>query len=203
MALEMRESCERCGAPVTFNAEAFICSYECTFCPSCTAASTASARTAAASSFGVRDAVNREIPADGCRDRTRVRALINGETVEPRPASPRPVEPATGETFAAAAMAGEADVDRAVEAARAALDGDWGKTPRERALAPPARARRRDRREPQGAHRARGAERRQGDLRGQGRALRRGRELPLLRLGDRARSPAARTRSAARSSPTR
>ena len=26
-------------------------------------------------------------------------------------------------------MAGEADVDRAVDAARAALDGDWGKTP--------------------------------------------------------------------------
>ena len=26
-------------------------------------------------------------------------------------------------------MAGEADVDRAVEAARGALDGDWGKTP--------------------------------------------------------------------------
>ncbi len=38
-------------------------------------------------------------------------------------------EPATGEPLARAAMAGEADVDRAVEAARAALDGAWGKTP--------------------------------------------------------------------------
>ena len=31
--------------------------------------------------------------------------------------------------LAVAALAGEADVDRAVEAARAALDGPWGKTP--------------------------------------------------------------------------
>src|SRR5580765_8932408 len=38
-------------------------------------------------------------------------------------------EPATGETLAQAAIAGDADVDRAVEAARAALDGPWGKTP--------------------------------------------------------------------------
>jgi uncharacterized protein len=35
MALEMRESCERCDASVAPGAEAFICSYECTFCPSC------------------------------------------------------------------------------------------------------------------------------------------------------------------------
>jgi acyl-CoA reductase-like NAD-dependent aldehyde dehydrogenase len=39
------------------------------------------------------------------------------------------VEPATGEPLARAAMAGEADVDRAVAAARAALEGPWGKTP--------------------------------------------------------------------------
>ena len=38
-------------------------------------------------------------------------------------------EPATGEPLARAALAGEADVDRAVVAARAALDGAWGKTP--------------------------------------------------------------------------
>jgi acyl-CoA reductase-like NAD-dependent aldehyde dehydrogenase len=38
-------------------------------------------------------------------------------------------EPATGDLLARAAMAGEADVDRAVVAARAALDGPWGKTP--------------------------------------------------------------------------
>src|SRR5579885_1496736 len=45
------------------------------------------------------------------------------------PASGEVREPATGEPLARAAMAGEADVDRAVAAARAALDGAWGKTP--------------------------------------------------------------------------
>lgn len=35
MALEMRESCERCGAPLAADADARICSYECTFCPAC------------------------------------------------------------------------------------------------------------------------------------------------------------------------
>ena len=39
------------------------------------------------------------------------------------------LEPATGESLARAAMAGDSDVDRAVDAARAALDGAWGKTP--------------------------------------------------------------------------
>ena len=39
------------------------------------------------------------------------------------------IEPATGEPLARAAMAGQADVDRAVEAARTALTGSWGKTP--------------------------------------------------------------------------
>ena len=39
------------------------------------------------------------------------------------------VEPATGEPLATVQLAGEADVDRAVAAARAALDGPWGKTP--------------------------------------------------------------------------
>jgi acyl-CoA reductase-like NAD-dependent aldehyde dehydrogenase len=38
------------------------------------------------------------------------------------------VEPATGEPLASVQLAGEADVDRAVEAARGALDGAWGKT---------------------------------------------------------------------------
>ena len=37
MALELRESCERCAAPLPAGAEAFICSYECTFCGGCTA----------------------------------------------------------------------------------------------------------------------------------------------------------------------
>src|SRR5881398_2290185 len=54
--------------------------------------------------------------------------FINGESTEGSDA--RDVhEPATGEVLARSAMAGEADVDRAVEAARGALDGAWGKTP--------------------------------------------------------------------------
>src|SRR6188508_3463270 len=54
--------------------------------------------------------------------------FIGGETVEG--ASTRElVEPATGEAFGSAQLAGEADVDRAVAAAQAALAGDWGKTP--------------------------------------------------------------------------
>jgi acyl-CoA reductase-like NAD-dependent aldehyde dehydrogenase len=56
--------------------------------------------------------------------------FINGESVEPASGELRDVpEPATGEVLARAAMGGEADVDRAVEAARGALDGGWGKTP--------------------------------------------------------------------------
>ncbi|MHB8469928.1 MAG: aldehyde dehydrogenase family protein [Gaiellaceae bacterium] len=38
-------------------------------------------------------------------------------------------EPATGEPLAKVALGGEQDVDRAVAAARAALDGPWGRTP--------------------------------------------------------------------------
>ena len=38
MALELRASCERCAAALSHGAEAFICSYECTFCPDCTSA---------------------------------------------------------------------------------------------------------------------------------------------------------------------
>src|SRR5919106_1260907 len=56
--------------------------------------------------------------------------FIGGEPTEPASGEVRDlVEPATGEPLARAAIAGEADVDRAVEAARGALDGDWGKTP--------------------------------------------------------------------------
>jgi aldehyde dehydrogenase (NAD+)/betaine-aldehyde dehydrogenase len=56
--------------------------------------------------------------------------FINGDAAEPASGEMRElVEPATGEPLAKAAMAGETDVDRAVEAARAALEGDWGKTP--------------------------------------------------------------------------
>src|ERR671923_1919345 len=56
--------------------------------------------------------------------------FINGELVEPQSGDTRElIEPATGAPLARAAMAGEADVDRAVTAAREALDGPWGKTP--------------------------------------------------------------------------
>ena len=56
--------------------------------------------------------------------------FIGGEPVEPASGDFRALtEPATGEPLARAAMAGEADVDRAVEAARAAVDGEWGRTP--------------------------------------------------------------------------
>jgi len=36
MALEMRPACERCDAALTLDGEARICSYECTFCVTCT-----------------------------------------------------------------------------------------------------------------------------------------------------------------------
>jgi hypothetical protein len=38
VALEMRASCERCGAALPHDADARICSHECTFCPACTEA---------------------------------------------------------------------------------------------------------------------------------------------------------------------
>jgi hypothetical protein len=38
MALELRTECERCGAELAADGDAFICSHECTFCPACTAA---------------------------------------------------------------------------------------------------------------------------------------------------------------------
>jgi aldehyde dehydrogenase (NAD+)/betaine-aldehyde dehydrogenase len=56
--------------------------------------------------------------------------FINGELVEPASGEIRELtEPASGEPLARAAVAGEQDVDRAVEAARAALTGDWAKAP--------------------------------------------------------------------------
>jgi acyl-CoA reductase-like NAD-dependent aldehyde dehydrogenase len=56
--------------------------------------------------------------------------FINGESSEPSGGESKQLtEPATGEPLAKVAMASEADVDRAVDAARAALEGDWGKTP--------------------------------------------------------------------------
>ena len=56
--------------------------------------------------------------------------FIDGETAEAASGELRDLaEPATGDPLGRAAMAGEADVDRAVAAARAALDGAWGRTP--------------------------------------------------------------------------
>ncbi|HEX6490421.1 MAG TPA: aldehyde dehydrogenase family protein [Gaiellaceae bacterium] len=59
---------------------------------------------------------------------------LNGEAVEPESGEVRQLsEPATGEPLGRAAMAGEADVERAVSAAQGALAGAWGKTaPNER-----------------------------------------------------------------------
>src|SRR5688500_20174329 len=54
--------------------------------------------------------------------------FIGGETVEGS-SSRDLVEPASGEPLGTAQLAGETEIDRAVEAARGARDGDWGKTP--------------------------------------------------------------------------
>ena len=35
MALELKRICEQCGATLTSNGVAYICSYECTFCSNC------------------------------------------------------------------------------------------------------------------------------------------------------------------------
>ena len=37
MSLEMRAECERCGTALEADGAARICSYECTFCPACSA----------------------------------------------------------------------------------------------------------------------------------------------------------------------
>ena len=53
---------------------------------------------------------------------------INGEFTEAAETREL-IEPATGEPLARIALASTEDVDRAVDVARAALTGDWGKTP--------------------------------------------------------------------------
>src|SRR4029450_8183518 len=56
--------------------------------------------------------------------------FINGESTEASSGETRElIEPATGEPLATVATASEDDVDRAVDAARAALEGPWAKTP--------------------------------------------------------------------------
>jgi len=37
MALLMKSECEKCGRKLEANGEAYICTYECTFCRECTA----------------------------------------------------------------------------------------------------------------------------------------------------------------------
>jgi aldehyde dehydrogenase (NAD+)/betaine-aldehyde dehydrogenase len=60
--------------------------------------------------------------------------FIDGATADAAAGETRElIEPATGEPLATVAQGNEQDVDRAVDAARAALAGDWGKTsPNER-----------------------------------------------------------------------
>jgi hypothetical protein len=38
MALEMRAACEKCGRELVADGEAYVCSYECTFCADCSRA---------------------------------------------------------------------------------------------------------------------------------------------------------------------
>jgi hypothetical protein len=33
--LDMKPKCERCGESLSWTSPAYICSYECTFCPAC------------------------------------------------------------------------------------------------------------------------------------------------------------------------
>jgi acyl-CoA reductase-like NAD-dependent aldehyde dehydrogenase len=55
--------------------------------------------------------------------------FINGGLVEPQSGETRELaEPASGDALATVALAGEADVDSAVQAAQGALAGAWGKT---------------------------------------------------------------------------
>lgn len=62
-------------------------------------------------------------------ERDRLEFFINGEWVEPHGAERHSVvDASTGQSFAEAALGDEVDIDRAVRAARAALDGEWGRT---------------------------------------------------------------------------
>src|SRR5438067_8563421 len=95
----------------------------------------------AASTCNASAAMPRVCPVGGGGKLARVLAMavatqreyglfIDGESAEPAAGEARDLsEPATGAPLARVAMAGKADVDRAVEAARGALDGPWGKTP--------------------------------------------------------------------------
>jgi acyl-CoA reductase-like NAD-dependent aldehyde dehydrogenase len=70
------------------------------------------------------------VPAVAVATEREFLLFINGEPTESSGGTLKELtEPATAAPLAKVTMATEADVDRAVEAARAALDGDWGKTP--------------------------------------------------------------------------
>jgi acyl-CoA reductase-like NAD-dependent aldehyde dehydrogenase len=70
------------------------------------------------------------VPAVAVATEREYGLFIDGELTEPASGETRELdEPATGAPLARTAVAGEADVDRAVDAARAALQGPWGKTP--------------------------------------------------------------------------
>jgi uncharacterized protein len=36
MSLEMKTACEKCAAALSPEGDAYICTFECTFCPNCT-----------------------------------------------------------------------------------------------------------------------------------------------------------------------
>src|SRR5204862_4602789 len=72
----------------------------------------------------------RYVPAVAVAAEVEYGLFISGESTEPASGEVRELtEPATGESLVRVAVANEADVDRAVEAAQAALDGDWAKPP--------------------------------------------------------------------------
>jgi hypothetical protein len=60
MALEMRSDCERCHAALAHSSLAYICSYECTFCPSCTEQMRRRCTTATVNSWYARVASKRD-----------------------------------------------------------------------------------------------------------------------------------------------
>ena len=137
-------------------------------------------------------------PAMAIATRREYALFIGGEGTEAAAGTTHELtEPATGEPLATVAVAGEEDVDRAVAAARAAFDGAVGQDTADQrsrllhALADAMVANRKELAEL--------------EVRNVGKAIcsvkaelaRRDRDLPLLRLGDRAARRPLRTRSAA------
>ena len=108
--------------------------------------------------------------------------LIGGERAEAADGRTfETIDPATGEPICEVAQAGAEDVDRAVAAARAALDGPAAQGLAVEARRAHVRARRADQGERRRARRARVARQRQAAGRGQGRHRRLGRPPALLR----------------------